>query len=630
MPTSLPSIEYLGRFNRGVDEVCPSNHGLDELNIAFSEKTSGTRFGFAAHLAASGAWSGVAKRVHTYERVGEATRRIILDATNKLWDDTDLTAPILTFAGTVNDFSLRTIFNRAYISPHDGNVGVTGEKVYVYDGTGNARLAAGNPPAGFTLVAVQGSSGGKIEAGHHLFAVAYETSSGHITAPGLSGAEIVNYEATAAAFKCDLSGIPTGPAGTVGRYVIATPVLGDTYNGNPAEQEWFFVPDGHIANNIDTTLTVDFFDADLLESADHLQYQKDTIPAGVALVDFAGRLVVIGDPSSASVPWVSEENEPESISELEGYITVDPGDAGGGVKNGVANRGTLYLAKSSRFYAVTDNGAAPSTWKPDRVDSAVGAECFSIGRILNTPGAMQETMFVADRTGLYLFPPAPGSSASDPLTWKIDDDWEDINPAYFWTTQVFIDQLAMKIYINVALGSATEPSHIFVGDFKHGLDKDNIRWSKWVLPKKPTSIWLDIDPTTKRSIFRVGSSQGTIYQYSDSARTDFDGSNVIQSYIRFGFYPEDSLGMVFQLTEIRLRIRGSGTLNLYAYGIDDALSTTLSSLTLGALPGQELARDANVVSERASIKIETNLNDDWFALFALRLNTGPLWFDRPR
>jgi hypothetical protein len=467
---------------------------------------------------------------------------------------------------------------------------------------------------------------GKIEKGHHLFAVAYETDSGHITKPGLTGAEVVNYDATVDAFKVNLSGIPTGPAGTVGRYIIGTPVLGETYNGNPTEQEWFFVPDGHITNNVDTTITLNFFDADLLSAADYLQYQKATIPAGVQLIDFGNRLVVVGDSANASKPWVSNDSEPESFSDLDGFIIVDPGDAGGGCKNGVANRGTLYISKSQRFYAVTDNGAAPSTWKPDRVDAAVGAECFSIGRILNAPGAMQEDMFVGDRSGLYLFPPRDGGA--EPLTWKIQDLWDSINQEFFWKVQVFVDQINNKIYVNAPVG-ATAVNSILVGDFQKGLDYENIRWSKWVTPTGPTSIWLDIDTTTKRPVLRYGSLSGSLYKYS-TARTDYDGSNVINAFVTLGPYPEDSGGAVFQLTDLRFRVSGSGDFALSVTGLDSEVSATLTPLTLTSTPGRELARDCNLVSERAAITFQTNNSTDWFNLVSFRIDAGPIWFDRPR
>jgi hypothetical protein len=617
---------YNGRFDRGEDDICPPDHGSSEQNISFGAQSAGSRYGFASHLAASGGWNGKCLRAHLYERLGEATRVIILDDEDSLWDSSSLTDPILTFVGTVTDFSLRTINNRAYISPHDGNVGETGEVVYVYEGTGNARVAAGSPPAGYTLGAEDDGAGGKIEVGNHLFAVAYETDTGFITQFGIGTGEVKNFESTVDARLINIFDIPTGGAGIVGRYLVATAALGETYNGNPAEQEWFFVPDGHIENNSVTEFQVNFFDADLLESADYLQYQKSTIPAGVQLLDFDGRMIVVGDPSAPGQPWVSSTNEPESFSDLDGFISIDPGDAGGGVKNGVSNRGTLYLAKSQRFYAVTDNGAAPSTWKADRVDASTGAECFSIGRILNAPGAMQEDIFVADRSGLYLFPPRSGGT--EPLTWKIQDLWDSINQINFWKVQVFVDQINSKIYVNAPIG-ATAVNSILVGDFQKGLGYETIRWSKWVTPTGPTSIWIDIDTTTKRPVLRYGSLSGSLYKYS-TARTDYDGSNVINAFVTLGLYPEDSAGAVFQMTDIRLRVSGSGALALTLAGIDGVITATLPSMTLAATPGREYSQGCNSVSEKTAVTFRTNNSTDWFNLVSFRLDSGPVWYDRPR
>ena len=627
MPNPLPAIFYQGLFNRDDDEnSCDPAHGLEDLNIDFIEKAAGTRYGADLLLGPiSEGWNGIVKRIHVYERVGEASRLLILNNQNKIWDSTDLTNPILDFSGTVNDFALQVMYNRAYISPHNGETGVTGEKVYVYEGSGSARAAAGLPPSGYTLVAAS-STAGKIEVGHHLFTVAYETSSGFITAPGMAtgvgSGEVLDHNSQGAK-TLHITGIPTSTGKK--RYILATQVLSSVYNGNPAEQTWFFVPGGYINDDSTTAWDVSFYDADLLLSADYLQYQKSTIPAGVALGDFNDRLIVLGDPLNSSKPWVSTKGYPESFSDLDGYIIVNPGDAGGGCKNMATNRGQLFLFKSRRTYTLIDNGAAPSTWLPERVDVVIGAECHSIGRIFNAPGSSEDDLYVGDRTGIYLFP----QISDRPLTWKIHELWQTINPAAFNTVQISVDPVDHHIYANVPLGSATEPDYLIVGNFKNGLDPDNIRWSKWQYPKKPTSIWLDLDHTTQRPNFRFGSSEGSIYKETTS-RTDFDGASTINSFIQFGYYPDDSVGTIVQATELRFRVKGSGTLGLTVRTLGGGTVISPPGLALSSESGMELTRLINIFSERIGLKVQTNNGTDWFQMYSLRINAEPLWFQRPQ
>ncbi len=617
-----------------MEDECPPDHAVDEQNIAFSARSCRSRGGFNIHLSTSGAWNGVALRVHLYERIGEATRLLILDNANHIFDSAiGFSSPILTFAGDpVEDFSVRVLFNRCYITPHDGEAGYTGRSVYVYNGT-YARLAAGVAPSAYTLGVADGAAG-KIEKGHHLFAVCFKTDSDHITPPGLNGAELKDYNAPGVK-KANVSAIPLGPTGTVGRYIIATKVLGDTYNGNPKEQAWFFVPDGYIGDNTTQTITLDFYDADLLQSADYLQYQKETIPAGVNLLDYNGKMILVGDPTDSSKLWISNPQEVESFSNLDGFCLIGPGD-GGGCKNGWSQRGVLYVTKSQRLFSLEDNGAAPTTWVPVRIDSSIGAECFAVGRIRNAQGAMQETTYVADRTGLYIYPNETGSD--EPLTWKIHELWDSINKNYFFTIQIFIDPARHEIYINAPIGEgATEPNCILVGNFKNGMTKDAIRWSQWTIGNgasqiNPTAIWIDVDSTTKESNLRFGSSEGSIWKYVDSEHLDFDGTEAINSYINFGHYPEDNEGMILQFTEIKLRIRGGGVLVSSMHSLDAALVLTLPDYTLVAAPGIEVERKINITGERAALAIQTYDGGPpaaWFELYSWRFDTSPIWRSRP-
>jgi hypothetical protein len=294
-----------------------------------------------------------------------------------------------------------SLYKRAYITPHNSNKGLPGEKVYVYEGSGSARPAGGTAPVGSPIVATTSASIGSVEAGSHLFAVSYETTSGYLTPPG--PATFTLYVAPGAT-KVDLSNIPVGPAGTVARVLLATKMLARDYAGDQDNQEFFNIPNGRIGDNTTTSLTVDFFDADLQASADFLLDQLATIPAGVGIGVYQARLVVWGTDTDESIVYFSANGQPESISATEGFVLAYPGDAAGGVKNCVEFRSQYYMLKSgSKCYVTNGTDDSPVFWAVTNVDISVGTECHGIAKIFDQNGATLDNFFCADRSALYLF-----------------------------------------------------------------------------------------------------------------------------------------------------------------------------------------------------------------------------------
>lgn len=625
-----------GRWARGPDDSCPPDHCTAEQNLVFDEGQCGSRSGFDSSIAAQGNWNGTVLRVHKYERIGEAMRYLILDDAGNIWDSTDFVTAILTGL-TDPDFACISLFNRAYISPSTGLVGGAGENVYVYNGVGTARVAAGTGVTAGTMAAANNAGGSKVEKGNHLFAVACQTASGFITTMGLTGNLFVNHQSPGGQ-SIDLTGIPLGPAGTIIRHLVATTVLSDDYNGNPAEQQWFFIPRSNISDptdmddNLTQTATVDFYDADLLISADYLQYQKTSIPAGCLLTHFEGRLVVCGDPLNDNVVLVSNSGEPESISDLNGFIIVDPGDMGEGVKNAVEHRGFLYLTKTARTYVTSDNGNSPSTWQTNLIDGNLGCEPLGVSELLDIRGATQDIFLLANRSGLYAF--VGSYSEERNLAWKIKDLWEEINPKYFHMVQVQVDPIARIIYIAIPLHAANSPSHILVCDYKQGLDAKAVRWSKWVLPvAAPTSIWTETDYTTQLGKFKYGTAAGTIWQYVAASRRDNSGATLIDAHAHFGQVTFNAEGAVNHYNALRFRVRGYGEFQVVGHSLDQAAVWTPASLVLAAAGGKELSMYINWESEELSIKVGTNSmydsNPSWFTLTHLRIAGKPRWGNRP-
>src|SRR5258706_4864107 len=290
---SIVIREFKGEFDRGSDDVCPPGYLLKARNVIFTNFGVKTRPGFEKTITLANT-----VRIQTYKRIGEADRLLILTSDGKLWDSTNLATPILNIPA-MTDFSMINMFNRAYISPHNGIRGLPGEFLYVYVGSGTARKAGGSPPSGFTLLATNSGSSGHVEPCFRFVAVAFETDTGFITRLGPVAGTVPSFASltTTGVKKLTVNAIPIGPAGTVARRIAVTKVIVDGVSTmNQLLNEFFFIPNGRIADNTSTgPLDYDFYDADLVDSADYLLDNLDSPPAFVHVNDYNGSLVGVGE-----------------------------------------------------------------------------------------------------------------------------------------------------------------------------------------------------------------------------------------------------------------------------------------------------------------------------------------------
>lgn len=598
-------------FDRGQTESVPIDHAIECPNSEFEQDLIKTRKGFEVSLTISSV-----VRAYVYKRVGEVSRLIILDNTGKFFDSTDLVNPILNIPAAT-DFSMLVLYNRAYITPHNGTKGLPGEFLYVYDGS-VARKAAGTLPSSFTLGAATSATSGKVEAGLHLFAVAYETESGFISRPG---PEIFAQYTAPGSYKVDISNIPTGPTGTAYVWILATQVI-ETYDGNQENWEMFFVPNGRVVNGT-STLTVDFYDTDLVSTADYLLDELDEIPATVGLSEYQGRLVAWTEDDQNSIIRVSKAGEPESVSEIDGYILARPGE-GGEVTNVEEFRGLLYILKGNKFYVTQNNGYEPNTWVVTDIDNGIGTGVHGIATILDTQGNTKDQLIFASYSGLQLF---NGTLADKELSWKIHDVWKRININYFKYVQVVVDSVNEKVYVTVPLDSATAPSHILYGDYQDGLDADNIKWSIWSVPNAPTCILVDTSTSTGFPVFKFGSTVGNIYIFNKTRTNDYN--TTIAWSLKTTYASSDESGIILHFSGIRLRCWGAGNLGVIAYSLDDALSFIAPSITLSASPGREFSRLIDIQNEKCSIYLSLNSADKYISLRKISLFARPLWNSRP-
>lgn len=595
----LVSKTTQGLYDRSsFDDAVPADHLIIANNVVYGEGGVETRPGTSLRFTV-----GSVRRFFKYTRLNEVVRFLILDEDGNLYDSTDLGAPILAIPEMV-DFSAVQYFNNIYITPHNRNTGIENQHVYIYDGT-DCRLAGGSAPSG-TLTAANSSLSGNVDAGTYLIAVAFETSSGFITKPGPALYAVVAADGT---HQIDVSGIPIGPSGTVARRLLATRRI-PSYAGNQEGYELFFIPDGRIANNTDTTATVNFYSANLLLSADYLIDQIATIPAGVGIGTYQDSLVIWGEYNDPSVVRISKQGDPESFDAVDGLLTVAPNDSGG-VKNCVEHRDSLYIMKgpltfiTARDYANPDSAAF---WKVPSVDTGVGTQCFGVSKIKDRAGPNRDNFLVAANSGIYLF---DGLYNQPEITWKIasiwpiDEDQDEI--------QLINDVDNKKIYCLMP------DSTILVGDFQNGLAFGTIRWSIWTFPWNVTAIGFDT------TLMIAG--DGNIWEINPEVSND--NLTAIQTKVRYGYQSLDDSGQLIHVHSVRLRANGSGTLLAKLYGLDDTPVFALRSFELVSTPGKELYRLTNLTSEKVSLELWTENASERFKILNGKLFAAPVWMERP-
>jgi hypothetical protein len=604
---------FNGLWARGDDDAVPPDHFSDILNMMFTPEGIQTRDGFGdASLVITSV-----RRAWVYKVYGQADRLLILDGSGNLWDSTNLVTPILTIA-EMTDCAFLNFAGRAYISPNDGNTGLPGEKVYIYKGSGVAVAAGGVVPTG-SMVAAESASAGDIEAGLHLFAVAYETDTGFITAPG--PAVFASVTATGG-LSVDLSGIPIGPSNTAARRIIATKII-QNYNGDQTGYEFFFVPDGRIANNSATTLTVSFFDVALLSSADYLFDLFTEIPALLWLNTFGGRLVGGGENANPSVVRISEPGQPEAINQITGLLVIDPANTSSPVTNGQEIREVLYLFKKSRAYATSDNNAEPSSWKVTNIDEGTGTYPHGIAAVADSGGVNIDKAFIADQSGLMQF---TGTFARPELSWKIRDVWARINKLYFHTVNIAHDTNIQRIYVAVPLDAATHPSHILVGDYSNYDGSYNaslmsaMKWTIWTLAdnKQPQVVLVETNTSDNTLVFRVGVYGGNFYNLVADRTNDFQNA-IPTPYLQTGIIPKAPSGEILHINALRYKIKGYGALVTTLYDRDKVTSSVAAGHTLAANPGKEVTVLANFKAQGFIVKLSVSSLNEYFKLHGLKI-----------
>lgn len=351
-------------------------------------------------------------------------------------------------------------------------------RVSVADSGLTAITTIGSIPSVTGMLAENTNNEGFADLGFHLIAVVYETDTGYLTALGPENFPSVNVVDIKKSIL--VSNIPVSPDSFVTkRHLVATKAIQD-FNGDQTGYQFFFIPEGTIENNVDTTKEVSFYDADLLEDASHLIDNFSEIPAGVTLTTYHGRMVLATTFNDISLNYLSAPGEPEAFDQVDGLVII-PLD-GLPITTAQEYRDVLYVFKRTRTYATIDNGDEPSTWSVIPVDQGVGCPVHGVATVLDSGGVNVDFLLIADYSGIMMF---NGAYSRPELSYKIADLWLALDRNEFDRYQFVNNSLGQKIYLCIP-----SEGRILHGDYRWGFNPKDIKWMPWQFDIETTSIAL--------------------------------------------------------------------------------------------------------------------------------------------
>jgi hypothetical protein len=172
--------------------------------------------------------------------------------------------------------------------------------------------------------------------------------------------------------------------------------------------------------------------------------------------------------------YASDINQPQQIAPDRNAVTM-PNQRYIGAAFPLPGGTDLFLTGATWTGRVTDNSDIPATWsEPVGVSNSLGAP-FMNCVCQKTRGGW---VWIACESGVYLF---NGLYAEKPITWLINDVWVgnqpprgDDPPKVNWKAANIISMAdnikEMRLYVAVALGTSTVPTHTIVIDYQNCAD----------------------------------------------------------------------------------------------------------------------------------------------------------------
>ena len=608
--------KFGGMYSRGMNDTVPLDHMYPCQNATFNRNEIRGRDGvtrsYNFNFRPRKIFSGVINTDYFF---------LSLDDINQLHRDDG--ASILDGSPDMSDFSALNLFNRVYISPNRGTwADEIYQFLYVYTGTGSARLAGGvKPSSGVT--AADGAAG-VVSKGTHQLAVCFVTDTGFITPPN---ATLTAYVAPGLK-KISLTNIPLGPAECVGRRILST---------KAGEEELFFVPGGGIINdNTATTATLDYADTDLVSSADYLLDIYERIPAGTQLVFYKGRLCVVG---ASYLVRISNVQDPETFSTVDGFLAIPSEDY---VQNhpvaGWVLRDTLYISKFPGVFGVQDDGSLfPNEWPVTSIDESIGCYPNGIGSYTAQYGGRStaDHNIILTQQGIALF---NGVFLRPMMSWKVEDFWNSVVQGQinhplgvnldFHKFTVAHDVVLKKIYINCATAPTDQQGigqdwFVLHGDYSEGWDPINVKWSLWTFPFRPAAAVMALHPIDNKYTLRIASYLDNKLWSLDADETTDDGTN-ITSILETGLVDRE-VGVLTFFMGVQLRAKGATSLAVVL--TDDITTFTGVNVVINSTYSRDYLRLTNYTSEKAKLRLT---GGSVFSINRIEVKCRPMFLQRPQ
>lgn len=613
---------FMGLYSRGGNDNCPQDHSAVFQNFT----TRGKRGEFNFRNGSKQSLNITHAVVRMFEakfinNVGVLSSNFIsCDGAGNIWKQDNT---LLINIPNMIDFVALNLFNHVFILPICSVFGAS--VLQVWDGTNPVRPALGSAPG--AGMAVAQAAGGNITPGVHQFAVAFVTNTGFTTPPGPVVAGVftpVSVTFSTGNGTANVTGIPTGPAGTVQRLLFATKSGLGTY---------YFIPaaDGGLINdNVTTTATLNFFDTDLAIDATSLFALRTSIPSattdygGAGLAVYRGRLIIL-DGTTTNQINVSDSGLPENFDSVHDFITVDYQQDQ--FISAFEYFGTLYISGNTGIHATSDNGGNPSTWSVNLIDSGNGFNHAGLINVLSEKyaGPLGSIMLGVFREGLYLF---NGNVNRPCLSLKIQNIFDTFTHGKEHSPHLVVDLTQDILYILIPTGGSSIPNTLIVGDFSDGLSAESIIWSTFTFTNfSPRCLQIaDFNDGDDFDYWlRMGTTAAGIQKLTPKVTND--SGNAIVGQIQFSnFGPSDGTLSIFRF--LRSRVTGSGTIQIQLQDRDGNNVVNPPSWTLAASGGDQF-RQINYTAEGMQVlltisTLNASVTMDRFDCFAKRR-----WMTRP-
>jgi len=358
-----------------------------------------------------------------------------------------------------------------------------------------------------------------------------------------------------------------------------------TTTTNP--NKWFYVPPAtgnstsivnqDVPYNTPTTLTF-IFDCDdpTLEQGDSAANQffvfsqaaDGTGPFNPNFVVAYGQRMCYG---VGTVMYASDINQPQQIAPDRNAVTM-PNQRYIGAAWTLPNGTDMFLSGATWTGRVTDNSDIPATWsEPVSVSNSLGAAFMNCV----CPKTRGGWVWIATESGIYLF---NGLYAEKPITWLINDVWVGNQPPRAtdppkvnWAAANIISMAdnikEMRLYVAVALGSATEATHTIVIDYQNCADAPVFDQVEITIDKFNRAsfggVGLVVEEPTKLTNCWIGppTGGGAIVKYFDGYVNDAD------NLVPIDWFWET--GLIRTAGELKTAMMRVGAVDLWLHGNSD-------------------------------------------------------------